>query len=40
MRRKDDLIEAHKANKLERFATNCTCKSLSMVKMQQKNEDS
>lgn len=35
-RRKDDLIEAHKVNKLERFATNCTYKSLSMVKMQQK----
>ena len=39
-RRKDDLIEAHKAKKLERLATNCTCKSLSMVKMQPINEES
>ena len=26
-------IEAHKAYNLERFAANCTCKSLSAVKM-------
>ena len=33
-RRKDGLIEAHKAYNLERFAANCTCKSLSAVYFQ------
>lgn len=32
-KRKVSPIEAHKAYKLERFAANCTCKSLSSVKM-------
>lgn len=35
-RRKDNLIEAHNAIKLERFAANCASKSLSTVKMRQK----
>lgn len=32
-RRKDNPIEARKANKLERFPADCVCKSLSTVKM-------
>ena len=37
---KDNLIEAIKTIPLERFAANGVCKSLSTVKMQQKNEES
>ena len=38
-RRKARLIEADKVTRLERFASNRACESLSTVKMQQKNEN-
>ena len=38
-KRKVNPIEVHKANKLERFAANCVCKSLALVKCNKKEKN-